>query len=169
MLTDHRLGDLVQLIEAIPHVKRLRIHTRLPIVLPDRVTPRLLELLTESRMTSIMVVHANHPQELLGRAAAALRTIVRSGCTVLNQAVLLHGINNDVDTLSALCEKLVDLGVIPYYLHQLDRVAGTAHFEVPEVAGRELIAILRTRLPGYAVPEYVREIAGEKHKSPIIA
>lgn len=168
MLTDHRLGDLLHLVEAIPHVKRLRIHTRLPIVLPDRVTPQLLELLTESRMTSIMVVHANHPQELLGRSAAALRAIVRSGCTVLNQAVLLRGINDNVDAMSTLCEKLVDLGVIPYYLHQLDRVAGTAHFEVPEVAGRELIANLRTRLPGYAVPEYVREVAGEKHKSPII-
>jgi EF-P beta-lysylation protein EpmB len=169
MLTDHRLGELLQLVEAIPHLKRLRIHTRLPIVLPDRVTPRLLELLTENRMTPIIVVHANHPQELLGSSAAVLRAIVKSGCTVLNQAVLLRGINDNVDTLSTLCEKLVDLGVIPYYLHQLDRVAGTAHFEVPEVAGREMIANLRTRLPGYAVPEYVREIAGEKHKSPIMA
>jgi EF-P beta-lysylation protein EpmB len=167
MLTDQRLGDLISRVEAIPHVQRLRIHTRLPIVLPERVTAPLLESLTGGRLTPIVVVHANHPQELLGRCSSVLKTLVRSGCTVLNQAVLLKGINDDSETLASLCEKLVDLGVLPYYLHQLDRVQGTSHFEVPEQSGRELIAALRTRLPGYAVPEYVREIAGEQHKTPI--
>lgn len=168
MLTDHRLGALMSLIEAIPHVQRLRLHTRLPIVLPDRVTPGLLELLTAGRLTQIVVVHANHPHELKGGGGNALRSLVRAGCVVLNQSVLLQGINDNSGVLSELCENLVDLGVIPYYLHQLDRVLGTAHFEVPEDIGRELIAILRTRLPGYAVPEYVREIAGQQHKMPVI-
>ncbi|MDB5385994.1 MAG: epmB [Planctomycetaceae bacterium] len=168
MLTDQRLSDLIMRIEAMPHVQRLRIHTRLPIVLPDRVTTRLLEILTGGRLTPIVVVHANHPQELSGRCATVLKTLVRSGCTVLNQAVLLKGVNDNAETLIRLCESLVDLGVLPYYLHQLDRVQGTAHFEVTEPYGRDLIATLRTRLPGYAVPEYVREVAGEKHKTPIV-
>jgi L-lysine 2,3-aminomutase len=92
---------------------------------------------------------------------------VRAGCTVLNQAVLLRGINDNVETLEELCEKLVDLGVMPYYLHQLDRVIGTAHFEVSEARGLELIAALRPRLPGYAIPQFVREVAGAPHKVPI--
>ena len=115
-----------------------------------------------------MVVHANHPHEIAGDCAEALRTLVRSGIPTLNQAVLLRGINDEVETLAELCERLIDLGVIPYYLHQLDRVAGTAHFEVPEATGLELIEKLRKRLPGYAVPQFVRELAGEASKSPII-
>jgi len=168
MLTDHRLGELIGLVASIPHIKRLRIHTRLPVVLPERVTPELLHLLTGGRLTPIVVVHANHPHELDSRCLGALRALVRSGCTVLNQAVLLAGINDHIDTLARLCEELADSGVIPYYLHQLDRVMGVSHFEVPESVGRNLIAALRTRLPGYAVPEYVREIAGQQHKTPII-
>ena len=164
MVPDRRLGELIQRLETIPHLRRLRIHSRLPIVLPDRVSPELVELLTTSRLTPIVVVHANHPREIEGDCSAALRMLVRSGITTLNQAVLLRGINDSVEALQELCERLIDLGVIPYYLHQLDRVRGAAHFEVDETVGRELVAELRRRLPGYAVPRFVREEAGWPHK-----
>lgn len=167
VLTNRRLGELIERLEAIPHLKRLRIHTRLPIVLPDRVTPSFLDLLRSTRLTPIVVVHANHANELVDDCAAAVQTVVRAGVTVLNQAVLLRGVNDDANAQAALCERLIDLGVVPYYLHQLDRVAGTSHFEVEEQIGREIVAELRRRLPGYAVPQYVREIPGVLHKSPL--
>ena len=109
-------------------------------------------------------MHANHANELVGTCADALRRLVLGGITVLNQAVLLRGVNDSVEALAGLCEALVDVGVIPYYLHQLDRVSGAAHFEVPEETGRALVAQLRRRLPGYAVPRYVRETAGGEFK-----
>ncbi|MFO1022128.1 MAG: EF-P beta-lysylation protein EpmB [Planctomycetales bacterium] len=168
MLTDQRLSDMIARLETIPHLRRLRIHTRLPIVLPDRVTPRLVDLLRDSRLTPILVVHANHPQELQADCAEALRDLVRSGMTVLNQAVLLKGINDDLESLRDLSERLINLGVIPYYLHQLDRVAGTHHFEVDVESGRELVNQLRSLLPGYAVPQYVIERPGEPHKTPLM-
>ena len=167
MLTDRRLADLIVRLEAIPHLRRLRLHSRLPIVLPNRVTSELVELLTQSRLTPIMIVHANHPNEVVDDCEEALRILVRSGITTLNQAVLLRGVNDSVETLAELCERLIDAGVIPYYLHQLDRVRGAAHFEVEEARGREIIAELRQRLPGYAVPEYVREEAGLPYKRPL--
>lgn len=165
MLTDARLGELIARLEAVPHLRRLRVHTRLPIVLPDRVTDVLLDLLTQSRLTPIVVVHSNHAAEVRADCEAALRRLVRAGITVLNQAVLLRRVNDSVESLADLSESLINVGVIPYYLHQLDRVAGTAHFEVEPEVGRQLIAELRTRLPGYAVPRYVQEIAGEAHKT----
>lgn len=167
MLTDARLAELCRRIAGIPHVARLRIHTRLPIVKPERVTDRLIGLLRDSGPTPIMVVHANHARELVGDCAHALRKLVRAGIPVLNQAVLLRGINDSVNALADLCETLVDLGVMPYYLHQLDRVAGAAHFEVPEETGLQLMDELRRRLPGYAVPRYVRETPGEACKTPV--
>jgi EF-P beta-lysylation protein EpmB len=167
MLTDARLETLIGRIGAIPHVTRLRVHTRLPIVLPERVTETLLELLTASGLTPIVVVHANHPQELTGTCPAALRRMIQAGIPVLNQAVLLRGVNDSADMLALLCERLVDLGVMPYYLHQLDRVSGAAHFEVAETTGRALIDEIRRRLPGYAVPRYVREVAGDESKRPV--
>jgi len=167
MLTDGRLSEICERIGTIPHVSRLRIHSRLPIVLPERVTGTLLATLAQARPTCILVVHANHPHELEGDCGDALRRLVRGGIAVLNQSVLLKGINDSVVTLAALCEGLVDLGVMPYYLHQLDRVGGAAHFEVSEKTGRNLMRALRRRLPGYAVPRYVREIAGEDHKTPL--
>lgn len=165
MLTDARLSQLVERLESIPHLKRLRIHSRLPIVLPDRVTDALLDLLTQSRLTPIVVVHSNHAAEVVADCEAALRRFVQAGITVLNQAVLLRGVNDSVDALTELSESLINAGVMPYYLHQLDRVVGTAHFEVDPEVGRRLVAELRTRLPGYAVPRYVQEIAGEPHKT----
>jgi L-lysine 2,3-aminomutase len=118
-------------------------------------------------MTPIVVVHANHPAEVAGDCRDALRELVTAGLTVLNQSVLLAGINDGVESLAELSLRLINVGVIPYYLHQLDRVTGTAHFEVPVARGLELIETLRARLPGYAVPRYVREVPGRPHKMPL--
>ncbi len=167
MLTDQRLDELVARLAAIPHLTRLRIHTRLPIVLPDRVSAELLDLLKQTRLTPIVVVHANHPREVVDDCAEALRTLVRAGLTVLNQAVLLRGVNDSNAAQIELSERLIDLGVLPYYLHQLDHVTGTAHFEVSDERARAIIAAMRAALPGYAVPRLVREIPGEPHKVPV--
>ena len=166
-LVDPSLAALYAELAAIPHLRRLRIHSRLPIVLPERVTPTLLDDLRGTRLVPIMVVHANHPREIDESVADALGRLVDAGVPVLNQAVLLRGVNDDLDVLTQLCERLVDLRVMPYYLHQLDRVAGAAHFEVPESEGRTLLSGLRRRLPGYAVPRYVHEQSGAWSKSPI--
>ncbi len=167
MLSDTRLDQLICRLETIPHLKRIRLHTRLPIVLPSRVTRQLCQRLRDGRLTPLVVVHANHPAEVVDDCAQALAQLVQSGLTVLNQSVLLAGINDDVQTLANLCTRLVNLGVVPYYLHQLDKVAGTLHFEVPETVGRELVRELATRLPGYAVPRYVREVPGADGKVPL--
>lgn len=167
MLTDQRLSDLILQLESVPHLQRLRLHTRLPIVLPDRVTSVLLDRLLAGRLTPIVVVHANHAAEVVADCADSLRRLVRSGLTVLNQAVLLRGVNDSVDAQCDLAESLINLGVVPYYLSQLDRVSGAAHFEVPVERGRQIIADVRTRLPGYAVAQYVQEVPGESHKLPI--
>ena len=167
MLTDDRLGRIVERLERIPHLTRLRIHTRLPIVLPDRVTDGLLDLLRSTRLTPWVVVHANHPGELVDDCAEALRALVRSGAPVLNQAVLLAGVNDDADALCGLGERLADLGVQNYYLHQLDRVSGAQHFEVSDARAAELMSELHARLPGYAVPRLVREEAGAPGKTPL--
>ncbi len=163
-LVDESLAELVDRIAAIDHVRRLRVHTRLPIMIPQRVTQELLSWLTGTRLAPVMVLHANHPAELQGTAAAAVRRIVTAGVPTLNQAVLLRGVNDTVVALAELSERLVDLGAMPYYLHQLDRVAGAAHFEVPTDEGLALVEELRRHLPGYAVPQYVQEVAGQSYK-----
>lgn len=165
MLNDARLQTLCSAIDQIPHVERIRFHTRLPIVLPSRVTAELIALLTAFRAQAIMVVHANHGNELVGDCVHALRTLARSGIPVLNQAVLLAGVNDNLDALETLCRRLINLGVMPYYLHQLDRVTGTAHFEANRELGKQLIQQLTARLPGYAVPRFVQEIPGEPNKT----
>ena len=162
--TDRRLAEVARQLAEIPHLRRLRIHSRLPIVVPQRVTGELLAWLRATRLATFMVVHCNHPAEIDAPTAAALGRLVDAGVPVLNQAVLMRGVNDDVDVLAELFGRLVDLRVMPYYLHQLDRVAGAAHFEVPEARGRELIRQLRARLPGYAVPRYVRDTPGSLHK-----
>lgn len=167
MLTDERLTNVIQRLDSIPHLRRLRFHTRLPIVLPDRVTREFLDLLTSMRLTPVVVVHANHPRELTEDCADALQKLVRTGLLILNQSVLLRGINDSADVLEELSERLIELGIHPYYLHQLDRVAGTAHFEVAEELGQRLLTELRRRLPGYAVPCYVRESPGAEFKIPL--
>jgi EF-P beta-lysylation protein EpmB len=163
-IADSRLARLAGELAGIPHVQRLRIHTRLPIVIPERVTKELIDWLNGTRLTPLVVVHANHPRELDASVGASLMQMVRAGIPVLNQAVLLRGVNDEVQTLVELSRRLLDYRVLPYYLHQLDRVIGAAHFEVPVTRGRELIAALRARLPGYAVPRYVQEIPGTESK-----
>lgn len=166
-LVDEQLAPLAERLAEIPHLMRLRIHTRLPILIPERVTEELLAWLQGTRLTPLMVVHANHPQEIDRSVEVALGRLVDAGIPVLNQAVLLRGINDDVDILTELSARLVNLRVMPYYLHQLDRVRGAAHFEVPIARGQQIIHELRRRLPGYAVPQYVQEIAGEASKTPL--
>ncbi|HEX3999346.1 MAG TPA: EF-P beta-lysylation protein EpmB [Pirellulales bacterium] len=167
VLVDGLLAELAERLAAIPHVARLRVHTRLPLMIPQRIDASLLGWLRGTRLTPIMVIHANHPAELRGPAAAAIGRLVDGGVPVLNQSVLLRGVNDDADVLAELCERLVELRAMPYYLHQLDRVAGAAHFEVEIARGVQLIEQLRERLPGYAVPRYVRETAGEPNKTPL--
>lgn len=165
MLVDESLEKLVSAIETIPHVNRLRIHTRLPIVIPSRVTNQLLRLLDITKLTTIMVIHCNHANEIDLEVVNALHHVAATKTLLLNQSVLLRGINDNVDTLEQLSNSLSDAGVTPYYLHQLDRVQGTAHFETELELGKQLIANLRKRLPGYAVPRFVVETAGEPSKT----
>lgn len=164
-LVDAQLAPLARQIAKIPHVQRLRLHTRLPIVIPQRVNRDLLDWLTSTRLTPVVVVHANHPREISEDVAAAFARFISAGVPVLNQAVLLRDINDNICTLVELQRKLVNLRVMPYYLHQLDRVQGAGHFEVPLERGLELVAEMRRLLPGYAVPRFVQEIANEPHKT----
>jgi EF-P beta-lysylation protein EpmB len=167
-LADSRLRALVDLFASIRHLRRLRVHTRLPIVIPARVTDELIEWLTAFRMTPYVVVHANHARELSCDVLLAFKKMRDAGIVLLNQAVLLRGVNDSLDALTNLCETLSDHGVVPYYLNQLDRVRGAAHFEVPISRGLELVDALRQRLPGYAVPRYVQENAGQPNKSVLL-
>lgn len=165
--SDRRLARLIEGLADIPHLKRLRLHTRLPVVLPARITPALTELLGACRLATSLVLHANHPRELtaaLGDGTAALRA---AGVTLFNQSVLLRGVNDGADTLCRLSERLFEQGILPYYLHLLDRVAGAAHFEVPEASAMTLLETMRARLPGYLVPRLVREVAGDPAKRPL--
>lgn len=166
-LPDRRLGPLAAELATIPHLVRLRVHSRLPVVLPERVDDGLLAWLAGTRLQPVMVLHANHANELDGEVASACRRLREAGIQLLNQAVLLRGINDTADAQSALSERLFALGVLPYYLHQLDRVAGATHFLVPEDEARELAAALAARLPGYLVPQLMREDAGAPAKTPL--
>jgi EF-P beta-lysylation protein EpmB len=166
-LSTAKLGELTGRLATIEHVKRLRIHTRLPIVLPERVDDELEAWLRRLPMQRVVVLHANHPNELDGSVAGACARLAGTGTTLLNQSVLLRGINDDADTLQALSERLFTCGVLPYYLHQLDRVEGVAHFEVDDSRARALMDAVRTRLPGYLVPRLVREVAGAPSKTPL--
>ncbi|MGD8380103.1 MAG: EF-P beta-lysylation protein EpmB [Gammaproteobacteria bacterium] len=167
-LTDHRLAELVAMLEAVPHLQTLRLHTRVPIVLPERVDNSLVGWLSRTRLRKVVVLHANHPDEIDESVARGFARLREAGATLFNQAVLLAGVNDDVATLEHLGERLFATGVIPYYLHLLDPVEGAAHFDVPEHRARRVVEELRARLPGYLVPKLVREIAGEPSKTPII-
>jgi EF-P beta-lysylation protein EpmB len=166
-LSTGKLQELTEALRTRPTVRRLRIHTRLPIVLPERVDAELLAWLGHLPWPVAMVVHANHAHELDALVADAHRALREAGVHLLNQAVLLRGVNDSVDALAELSERLFDQGVLPYYLHLLDRVAGTAHFDVPEAQATSLHRALQTRLPGYLVPRLVREVAGDPGKRPI--
>lgn len=164
VMTDAQLEDLVEALAEVPQLTRLRIHTRLPIVLPSRVDEGLLELLRGLPWSCVLVVHANHAREIDAEVGASISALLASGVHVLNQSVLLKEINDSVDALCDLSETLFAAGVLPYYLHQLDPVSGAAHFAVSDQRARELIGALRDRLPGYLVPRLVREAPGAPAK-----
>ncbi|MEE8434605.1 MAG: EF-P beta-lysylation protein EpmB [bacterium] len=170
-LPDRRLAGMAGELAAFPHLKRLRIHTRLPVVLPGRVDDYLVRWLSRlARSTAlkpVVVIHANHPNEIDGAVAGAMRRLAGAGAVLFNQAVLLRGVNDDPETLAALSEALFAAGVLPYYLHRLDRVRGAAHFEVPDAEAEGIMTALRTRLPGYLVPKFVREEPGAPYKRPL--
>ncbi|MGR4067436.1 EF-P beta-lysylation protein EpmB [Billgrantia sp. C5P2] len=165
--SDRQLAWLVERLEAIPHLKRLRIHTRLPVVIPDRVDDALLGWLGATRLQQVVVLHVNHAQEIDEAVIDACARLKQAGVTLLNQSVLLRGVNDSVDALAELSERLFEAGVLPYYLHVLDPVAGAAHFDVPDAEARELVAGLREVLPGFLMPRLVREIPGEASKTPL--
>ena len=165
-LSDARLQSLTDAIQSIAHVRRLRIHTRQPIVLPSRVDEGLLRWLRTLRLPTVMVVHSNHANEIDTDVRTALARLRGAGLTLLNQSVLLRGVNDDADTLADLSRALFDAGVTPYYLHLADRVRGTAHFDVPEPEAQRLVATLTSRLSGYLVPRLVREVPGAASKIP---
>lgn len=166
-LGNARLAALLQSLQQVPHLERIRLHTRTPIVLPSRVDDGLVEALRAVRRDVVIVVHANHAAELDGSVADALFRLRQFSKLLLNQSVLLAGVNDDADTLAALSLRLFECGVMPYYLHQLDRVAGTAHFEVPDARALSLIASINARLPGYLVPKLVRELPSAPGKLPV--
>lgn len=166
-LTDDKLQFLIGELDHIPHLKWLRIHTRMPVVVPDRITPSLIRVISGSRMKQTVVIHANHPNEIDTAVGSALASLHRSGIQLLNQSVLLKGVNDDALVLVELSERLYSNHVLPYYLHMLDPVAGAAHFEVPESTAVAIMDALRSRLPGYLVPRLVREMEGEAYKTPV--
>ncbi|MCE8020571.1 EF-P beta-lysylation protein EpmB [Halomonas sp. MCCC 1A11036] len=165
--SDRQLAWLVEHLEAIPHLKRLRLHTRLPVVIPERVDDALSGWLGATRLQKVMVLHINHAQEIDQAVVKACERLRSAGVALLNQSVLLRGVNDSVAALAQLSERLFEAGVLPYYLHVLDPVAGAAHFDVPDEEARELIAGLREVLPGFLLPRLVREIPGETSKTPL--
>jgi EF-P beta-lysylation protein EpmB len=167
-LTDQHLADLVTGLESIPHITTLRIHTRQPVVLPARINDALTEWLATVKLHKIMVLHSNHANELDRSVAIALKRLTLADVTLLNQSVLLRGVNDDLNALKCLSETLFDMGVQPYYLHLLDKVKGAAHFDVPLVRARALIKELAYNLPGYLVPRLVYEKAGARAKCMLI-
>lgn len=167
VLPDSFLASRVADLESVAHLSTLRIHSRLPVVLPSRITPDLCRILSTSRLRVVVVVHANHPSEIDSSVAAAISKLRETGAVVLNQSVLLAGVNDSADTLEKLSLALWDAGAMPYYLHALDRVEGSSRFHVADADGIRLIQELRRRLPGYLVPRFVREIEGEPSKTPV--
>jgi len=168
LLSDARLAQLFAKFNGIAHLKRVRIHSRLPVVLPARVTDALVGLLAQSGKQAVMVIHCNHANELGEQARAACRKLHRHGITLLNQSVLLQGVNDDARVLGQLSEQLFGLGVLPYYLHVLDKASGTGHFEVSESRALAIMAELQAALPGYLLPKLVKEQAGAASKTLVV-
>ncbi len=168
VLATSRLRELSSGLDVIAHVRRLRIHSRVPVVLPERIDESLLDWLGGLRQRAVLVIHCNHPNEVDESVVRALRAIQSAGVTVFNQTVLLRGINDSLEVQTRLAETLFDSGVIPYYLHLLDRVQGAAHFEVADPHARALYQAMRRDLPGYLLPRLVREIPGAPFKVPVL-
>lgn len=166
-LSTRRLAEISTALRDIPHLRRLRIHTRMPIVLPTRIDNEFLRWLDDLPWQTVLVTHCNHANELGDEVQCALGKLRQLGVTLLNQSVLLKAVNDQVDRLCALSEALFACGVLPYYLHLLDRVQGAAHFEVDEASAWQLVDGVRRRLPGFLVPQLVRETAGEPYKVPL--
>jgi EF-P beta-lysylation protein EpmB len=163
-LTNDKLATMLDTLAQIRHIRRIRIHTRIPVVLPERIDSKLLTLITACPLPIVIVIHSNHAREIDDSVATAVSTLIDKGATLLNQSVLLRGINDSTDTLIDLSKRLFEIGVLPYYLHQLDPVAGAAHFNVETARAIELIDAVTGRLPGYLVPRLVKEIPGESAK-----
>ena len=168
-LSDARLTRITDAVAGMRHVQRIRVHTRQPIVLPSRVDGGLLTWLRGIKRPTVFVLHTNHPNEIDAEVRAACAKLRAAGVTLLNQSVLLNGVNDDADTLAQLSRVLMDTGIVPYYLHLPDRVRGTAHFDVAEAQAQRLVAEVSARLSGYLVPRLVREIPGERFKVPSVA
>lgn len=168
LLSDARISKLLEQLEGITHIKRIRIHSRLPIVLPARITNDLINTLQRSSKQIVMVVHCNHANEINNRVIAAFNSLKSNSITLFNQSVLLRGVNDHAATLCSLSEELFRHGVIPYYLHLLDKATGTGHFEVSEIQALELIKEVQNSLPGYLVPKLVKEVAGGKSKQLVL-
>jgi EF-P beta-lysylation protein EpmB len=166
-LSDERLARWVARLAQVPQLRRLRVHSRVPVVLPERITDDLLAALCHSRLPVAMVLHINHPAEIDQALGAAVERLHGAGIWLFNQAVLLRGVNDQAEILRELSERLGECRIVPYYLHLLDRVAGAAHFAVGEERARALLEELRACLPGYLVPKLVKEVAGQAYKSPI--
>ena len=167
MAKDHELAWLLDEIETIPHIKRLRIHSRLPVVIPARITKALTQRFSQSRLQILLVTHVNHANEIDSEFCDAMTRLKRANVTLLNQGVLLRGVNDNADTLAKLSNALFDAGIMPYYLHVLDRVQGAAHFMVPDDEARLIMRELMTKVSGYMVPKLTREIGGEPSKTTI--
>lgn len=165
VLDDSKLVKLITRLESIKHIQRLRIHTRLPVVIPNRINDQLLNWISNSRLKVIMVLHINHAQEINTQLKINLTKLTNINCTLLNQSVLLRKINNRSSSLIDLSETLFNAGVLPYYLHLLDKVDGAAHFDVSEENARKLMQEISKHLPGYLVPKLVKEIQGKYSKS----
>ncbi|SFQ37845.1 EF-P beta-lysylation protein EpmB [Enterovibrio norvegicus] len=167
MAKDHELKWLVEAIEAVPHIRKLRIHTRLPVVIPSRITPALAQLLKETRLKVILVTHINHANEINDELRHSMAILRQANVTLLNQGVLLKGVNDSVDSLKNLSNTLFDCGILPYYLHVLDKVKGAAHFLVSDDEARSLMAGLIKEVSGYLVPKLTREVGGKASKTPL--
>ncbi|OUR95918.1 EF-P beta-lysylation protein EpmB [Gammaproteobacteria bacterium 42_54_T18] len=165
--SNSRLKRLIDALETLPHVSRIRFHTRTPVVLPDRIDADFISLVENTSLQVVMVLHCNHPQEIDPAFSQAMTHLKQAGVTLLNQSVLLKGVNDNAAVLTQLSEALFSAHILPYYLHLLDPVAGASHFDVEEPIGVSLINELLASLPGYLVPKLVREEANQPSKSPI--
>ncbi|NDD58614.1 MAG: KamA family radical SAM protein [Chlamydiae bacterium] len=166
-LSNEKLEVLLKKIDTIEHIKTIRFHSRFPIGIPERVDEEFLNILKNLSKQVVFVLHCNHALELDNEVAHSLKQIAKLGIPILNQSVLLKGVNDNLGTMANLLQKLIECGIIPYYLHQLDRAQGTAHFEADEKKGLELIQQLKKTMPGYAIPKFVKEIAGASSKTAI--
>jgi EF-P beta-lysylation protein EpmB len=165
MSKDKQLFELIDLLETLPQLTRLRFHTRLPVVIPSRITPMLVSRLQQSRFNIVLVLHINHAQEIDADFAAAMKLCHQAGIQLLNQAVLLKGVNDNIESLVALSEALFSVNILPYYLFLLDRVQGAAHFDINEKEAQLLHKQIQAELPGYLVPRLSREVAGQQSKT----